>query len=126
MFKAYDLAPFLFLGQLVLLVVHQIDSYRAREWEMSPFDRLRMTPTGFDVATVVLAALALVCLLYLIAEPAARSAVAISWGIVGLIVPVFHTYHYIRGDRRFRGFFSILVIYLTGLISLLLIVAGVD
>lgn len=126
MFGAYDLAPFLLLGQIALFIIHQIDSYRAREWEMPPLDRLRMTAAGFVIATVVLVALALASLQYMIAEPAARSAVTISWGVLGLVVPAFHTYHYIRGDRRFRGVFSIIIVYLTGAVSLLLIVAGVD
>jgi len=126
MLKAYDLAPILLLGQIVLLVIHQIDSYREREWEMPPLNLLRMTSRGFVLGTVVLVALALACLGLLLARPATRSAVVITWGVVGFVVPAFHTYHYLRGDRRFRRFSSIAVVYLTGLVSFPLIIAGVD
>ncbi len=126
MTAGYDLAPVLMAAQFILLLVHQLDSFREREWELAPLGQMKTTPRGFVWGTVVLLALQLSSMAFLLARPRARAVVVITWGAVGLVVPLFHTIHYLFGDKKFRGWRAAAVIYLTGVVSFLLVVAGVD
>ena len=95
--------------QLALVLLHQMDSTYFREWEILPL--VRMGYTAFLVVTAALAAAPVVGVALLISRHAAGFYLAVAWGVVGLIVPAFHTYHYLRGTPGFRNFWSGAIIY---------------
>lgn len=106
--------------QITLVLLHQMDSTHFREWEILPF--VKMGYTAFLVVTAVLAAAPVVGVALLISRHAAGFYLAVAWGVVGLIVPAFHTYHYLRGTPGFRNFWSAAIIYGTLVNSALLII----
>ena len=108
--------------QLALLLLHQMDSTYYREWEILPL--IKMGYTAFLVVTAALASLQVVGIVLLIFRQPAGLVTAAAWGVVGLIVPAFHTYHYLRGTAGFRNFWSAAIIYATLVNSALLIVFG--
>jgi hypothetical protein len=79
-----------------------MDSTYFREWEILPLVRMGYTP--FLVVTAALAAAPVIGVALLISRHAAGFYLAVAWGVVGLIVPAFHTYHYLRGTPGFRNF----------------------
>ena len=109
--------------QLALLLLHQMDSTYFKEWDILPLVRMGYTP--FLVATAALAAASVGGIVLLIYRCQAGLYLAVAWGVVGLVVPAFHTYHYLRGTPGFRNFWSAAIIYLTGAVSASLIVAAV-
>jgi hypothetical protein len=106
--------------QLALLLLHQMDSTYFREWEILPF--VRMGYTAFLVVTAALAVVPVVGVALLTSRHAAGFYLAVAWGAVGLVVPAFHTYHYLRGTAGFRNFWSAAIIYATLVNSALLII----
>lgn len=106
--------------QLALVLLHQMDSTYFREWEILPFVRMGYAP--FLVATAALAAIQVAGIVLLILRNPAGFYLAVAWGVVGLVVPVFHTYHYLRGTPGFRNFWSAAIIYGTLVNSALLII----
>jgi len=110
----------LMVVQLTLLLLHQMDSTYFREWEILPLVKMGYTP--FLVATAALAATQVAGIVLLIFRSPAGMAMAVAWGLVGLIVPAFHTYYYLRGTPGFRNFWSAAIIYATLVNSALLII----
>jgi len=119
---AFAACAVLIVIQLALLLLHQMDSTYFKEWEILPVVKMGYTP--FLVVTAVLAAAAVASAALLIYRHAAGFYLSIAWGVVGLVVPAFHTYHYVRGTPGFRNFWSAVIVYATGIVSALLIVSG--
>jgi hypothetical protein len=106
--------------QLALLLLHQMDSTYFKEWDILPWVRMGYTP--FLVVTAALAGTLVAGVVLLIYRHAAGPYVALAWGLLGLVVPAFHTYHYLRGTAGFRNFWSAAIIYATLINSVVLII----
>ncbi len=112
----------LMIIQLALLLLHQMDSTYFKEWEMVPY--LEMGYTPFFVLTIFLTVIQIAGILFLIDKNSIGIFITIIWGCMGLVVPIFHSYHYLIGAKGFRNFWSAFIIYLTLINSVLLMVYG--
>ena len=112
----------LMIIQLALLLLHQMDSTYFKEWEMVPY--LEMGYTHFFVFTIIVTVIQIAGILFLIDKNSIGVFITIFWGCIGLVVPTFHSYHYLIGTKGFRNFWSAFIIYLTFINSVLLIVYG--
>jgi hypothetical protein len=106
--------------QLALMLLHQMDSTYFKEWDILPLVRMGYTP--FLVITAVLGATLVAGVVLLIHRHPAGLWASLVWGVLGLVVPAFHTYHYLRGTPAFRNFWSAALIYVTLINSVILIV----
>lgn len=120
----FILIEILMMIQLALLLLHQMDSTFFKEWEMMPFLKIGYIP--FFVGTIILSAIQIFGIFLLIEKDVTGVIIAIIWGFIGLAVPAFHTYHYIKGVKEFRNFWSAFIIYLTFINSVLLLKYGFE
>lgn len=114
----------LMIIQLALLLLHQMDSTYFKEWEMLPLLTVGYTP--FFMLTVFLTVIQIAGILFLIDRNTIGVIIAIIWGCIGLVVPIFHSYHYLKGEKRFKNFWSASIIYLTLANSVLLLKYGFE
>jgi len=101
-----------------------MDSTYFKEWEILPFLKIGYTP--FFVLTIFLTVIQITGIIFLIYKNIIGVIISIIWGCIGLVVPIFHSYHYLKGEKEFRNFWSASIIYLTLINSVLLIVYGID
>jgi len=122
--ESFILVEVLMIIQLALLLLHQMDSTYFKEWEMMPFLKIGYVP--FFIVTIFLTAIQIFGIFLLIDRNVTGVLIAIIWGFIGLAVPAFHTYHYIKGAKEFRNFWSALIIYLILINSVLLLKYGFE
>ena len=122
--EIFILVEVLMIIQLALLLLHQMDSTYFKEWEMMPFLKIGYVP--FFIVTIFLTAIQVFGIFLLIDRNVTGVLIAIIWGFLGLDVPAFHTYHYIKGAKEIRNFWSALIIYLILINSVLLLKYGFE
>jgi hypothetical protein len=115
-FSGMDDLTLLYLVNSVLLIVHEIDSAYWREWELF---RLPGGLDGFLLLHIPLVGLILFGLLELAAGTNMGALMYFIVDFGGFFAFSVHTYFLRKGDERFRGRVSQILLYLILLVSVI-------